>query len=211
MSNCKNNKINYTNYDYMINKCVNDSGGCLDTNIMTAINDDVCAVKQDYQESVMAGMYTLSNFKSCDCNHDNIINTALSNASIFINDGYGSVGNNGCLIDNNSSIRTGELTNKNCKNQLLSRINNNPNMSRGPLDICAQSVICSPEFLTENKGCNTATVVDYNRFVPFVPCLKNNIQAPIHIIPEMSNPSWVRGGISTRDLVKNTNYLNSCI
>lgn len=210
MNNCQNNNINYTNYDNYINKCITNSGSCLPTYKMTGLNDDVCTVKQEYRESVMPGMYNLSNFKSCDCNHDNVIKTALNNQTIFVNDGYGTYGNKGCLIDNNSNLRIGELTDKNCINHLISRINDTPNMSRGPIDVCAQSIIFSPEYFTRNKACNTATATDYNRNTPLVPCLKSNIQNPKHIIPEMSDASWVRGGISTRDLVKNTNYLNIC-
>lgn len=45
-----------------------------------------------------------------------------------------------------------------------------------------------------------------NRFVPLVPHLKENIQNPKHYIPKY----WVRGGMSTRPVIQNIDYLKKC-
>ena len=42
--------------------------------------------------------------------------------------------------------------------------------------------------------------------MPMVSCLKKNIQDPKHLVPEY----WVRGGMDTRTIVRNINYMKSC-
>jgi len=210
MSNCNKNNIIYKDYDDRINNCINYQNKCLDTHLLTSLKNDLCSVRKDFQESVLPNTYILSNFKDCNCNHDDALDMALNSKTVMVNDGYGSVGNNGCLIDNNSYLRYGMMTNNGCINQTYPRINSVPNMSRGPVDVCAQSVLSSPELTNNNSACDSVMSVDYDRFIPMVPCLKNNVQNDTHIIPELSDPSWVRGGLSSRDLVKNTNYLEVC-
>ena len=39
-----------------------------------------------------------------------------------------------------------------------------------------------------------------------IPNLKKNIQDPNHIVPEY----WIRGGESTRNVVRNIDYLKNC-
>ena len=46
----------------------------------------------------------------------------------------------------------------------------------------------------------------YTHFIPLVPHLAENVQNVDHIIPTY----WVRGGMSTRTIVRNIDYLKSC-
>ena len=59
--------------------------------------------------------------------------------------------------------------------------------------------------LTKNLKRNMDLAVSIDRFVPMVSCLKN-IQDPRNLIPEY----WVRGGMDTRTIVRNINYMKSC-
>ncbi len=47
--------------------------------------------------------------------------------------------------------------------------------------------------------------VTIDRFTPLIPCIAENIQNTEHIIPD----HWVRGGMSTRTVVRNSDYLAS--
>ncbi len=47
--------------------------------------------------------------------------------------------------------------------------------------------------------------VTIDRFTPLIPCIADNIQNTDHIIPD----HWVRGGMSTRTVVRNADYLSS--
>jgi hypothetical protein len=50
--------------------------------------------------------------------------------------------------------------------------------------------------------CNTDRGVAIDRFEPLVPHVKQNVQNTQHIIE-----SWVRGGVDTREIVRNSDYL----
>ena len=56
------------------------------------------------------------------------------------------------------------------------------------------------------KSKSNLTGIYINRFIPMIPKLKKNIQDPNHIVPEY----WVRGGESTRNVVRNIDYLKNC-
>ena len=49
-----------------------------------------------------------------------------------------------------------------------------------------------------------------NYFTPMIPKLKTEIQDHKHIIPEDSKGDWVRGGLPTRQMVRNSDYLRRC-
>ena len=56
------------------------------------------------------------------------------------------------------------------------------------------------------KSCNSLSGASANRFIPLVPCLKDNVQNVSHIVPEY----WVRGGMNTRTIIRNIDYMKSC-
>lgn len=56
------------------------------------------------------------------------------------------------------------------------------------------------------KSNNITSSYSADTFIPLVPSIAANIQDPKHIIPEY----WVRGGMSSRVVVNNIDYLKSC-
>ena len=46
--------------------------------------------------------------------------------------------------------------------------------------------------------------------MPMIDHLKNNIQNPQHIVPEVALDGWVRGGAPSRQIVKDIEYLERC-
>jgi len=57
------------------------------------------------------------------------------------------------------------------------------------------------------KSINPLSGITINRFIPLIPCVKNNIQDPKHIVPT----NWVRGGADTRAVIKNIDYRKQCL
>jgi hypothetical protein len=51
-------------------------------------------------------------------------------------------------------------------------------------------------------------VNEQNIYTPMTPNLARNVQNPIHIISEDVNKRWLRGGIPSRQSVKDYDYLN---
>ena len=57
-----------------------------------------------------------------------------------------------------------------------------------------------------NKSTNSLKNYSVDNFIPLVPYLAENVQNTEHIIPTY----WVRGGMSSRTVVRNIDYLKSC-
>ena len=56
------------------------------------------------------------------------------------------------------------------------------------------------------KSNNNVAAYSADNFIPLVPNIAQNIQNTKHIIPEY----WVRGGMSSRVVTNNIDYLKSC-
>jgi hypothetical protein len=59
---------------------------------------------------------------------------------------------------------------------------------------------------SHGRACGNYADVHIDTFTPLVPCLRDEVQNVKHIVPEY----WVRGGASTRVVVRNIDYLRMC-
>lgn len=181
---------------------------CIKINqINTKINQDTLLnsdnLKYQNEMSTAPGNYQVKNIYNC--NGINEINSFANLTNGFIaQDGYGI---NPRIINEESEIKYGNLTNKNNINQLFPRSIGTVPLLVKKMDLNADAFIKSPEYGDNSKSYKTVSDSDFNRFIPLIPCLENNVQNINHIIPENSLSYWKQGGISTRDLVKNTDYI----
>ena len=200
----------------MSSNCLNFSDfKPLNYNKNANLNDDACAVQTRMDRSQIPGKYSLNNFHSCKCTAPQQRNLALSQPTVNFQDGYGWTSMNGCNIDTDSKFRNNpnKLTNKNCKTILATRpYATVPYMGRG---------VGNPKIeLQLKEGTDTyqsrpnldlteENVTDF-AFTPMVPNLKKNVQNPVHLIPEVADKGWVRGGIPSRLLIQDSDYLQKC-
>jgi len=119
-------------------------------------------------------------------------------------DGYGFL--NASTVDADSSIRNGsKITHEKFKTQLNGRVFQAvPNLGRGGFIPNVESRLTQGEKTTEHKSCGALSEVVINRFIPMVPCLRDTVQDPKHIIPQ-----WVWGGEPTRDTVRQEEFLKA--
>jgi len=119
-------------------------------------------------------------------------------------DGYGK------MIDMESKLKQGSITNYKDKQQLQSRgFKGSPYMGAGETHIVnpmLYSKLISGNDTRVKKAADTLAGVSIDRFIPLVPCLQENIQNPEHIIPQY----WVRGGESSRSYIQNIDYYKLC-
>jgi len=86
-----------------------------------------------------------------------------------------------------------------------------PNLTKGYYDVDTESIIRPGDFSSDQKPCiGTSEVTFGNYFLPMIPKLKEEVQDHRHIIPEDSKQDWVRGGLPTRQMVRNADYLRRC-
>lgn len=113
-------------------------------------------------------------------------------------------------INNSTLLRNGELQNLEPKKELDTRIfPGSPFMGSG------QSVLKNTDLSSRlkfgedtrtSKSSNALSSYSADNFIPLVPSIAENIQNVDHIIPTY----WIRGGMSSRSVVRNIDYMKSC-
>ena len=165
----------------------------------------------DTQQQLGPGRYELDNMYGCNCLLPDARNLQLSQPAINFQAGYGSVGEHGCIVNENTFLRDSLLTNKKYINQLSSKYNAGF-FGKGKFNPNVESVIQGGNLTNfGGRACNVLSGVTIpNYFLPMIPRLSNEVQNPIHIIPEDNSEGWVRGGIPSRDVYKLMDYNQRC-
>ena len=179
-----------------------------------SIRADQLTMDLDVMQSQGPGYYHLDNQFACECGLKEAQPIQTSQPGIHLKGGVGWIAENGCLVDNDSTLRQDkeQLTNNRQINQVTVRLSaTTPNLSKGFYDVDTESIIRPGEFASDQKPCIGNSEITYgNYFLPMIPKLKTEVQDHKHIIPEDSKQDWVRGGLPTRQMVRNEDYLRRC-
>ena len=162
----------------------------------TNLKDDVCNETGDNVQNTNINNWVLSNYASCECNLDNVMEASLNNNGIIIKDGYGV---SECNVEKDTTLRVGNVE-RHYKSdlQLFPRpFLTTPSTIKGKYKSNLESKLISS--IITNKHRQMQNVNQDNVYTPLVPNLSRNIQNPIHIIPEDVRNDWPRGGISTTE------------
>jgi hypothetical protein len=125
---------------------------------------------------------------------------------ILQNSNYDINGNN---INQSTELRNSNIQNGS-KRELDTRL-----FPGAPLLITGESELKNTDLSSQlkfgketrtNKSTNSLKNYSVDNFIPLVPYLAENVQNTEHIIPTY----WVRGGMSSRTVVRNIDYLKSC-
>ena len=183
-------------------------------NIKGGINDDPIAINLDVIQSQGPGYYTMDNMYGCGCELKDARNVQLSQPMVNFNGGKGWIGEKGCLVDKDSELRENKerLTNKRYIHQLVERPHlTTRNLIKGYYDVDIESIIRPGIRTVDKKTCNNLSGIFIgNQYEPLIPKVLEEVQDTKHIIPEDSMNVWVRGGLPTRQMVKNKDYLKRC-
>tara|TARA_B100000900_G_scaffold278921_1_gene238535 strand:+ start:2842 stop:3558 length:717 start_codon:yes stop_codon:yes gene_type:complete len=165
----------------------------------------------DNEQRLGPGRRELDNMYGCECGLESARDLQLSQPAISFNAGAGYMGEQGCLIDNDSALRSELLTNKNYRNQLPQEYNAGF-FGKGAFDVDAESVIQGGNLTSfGDRACNVLSGVSIgNYYTPMIPRLSKEVQNSIHIIPEDNSTGWVRGGVNSRDVFKQLDYKQRC-
>ena len=163
----------------------------------SALGDDSCSIlsrdieNQRYNEYQMNGMTAAAACQS----RATLKAIELDNPNLHIRYGYGLLDQ--CSVDTDSKLRNDPngLTHDGKKQQLFTRLYTAvPNLGRGISRPEIESRLLQGE-VDESRHCTDGA--SWDRFVPLVACLKNDVQNDKHIIPD-----WTWGGEPTRDFVR---------
>jgi len=208
------NKLNFNSSNPQIQQqrnCVDFNGNAkLNINYKTMSHDDKCFVDIQTRQSMGPGSYGINNHYDCECEAPTTMRNATDNVMMFFKNGH-DVGS--CVIDESSNMRIGASRKfPKCPNQLFSRpYKTVPYMGRGAGNMVMESQITPGEDTSVKRSCNTLSGVSIpHYFTPLVPHLDYNIQNPEHIVEEVVDEGWVRGGSNSRLIVRDVDYLHRC-
>ena len=199
-----------------VSACTEQEANAKEFNLFTraSLLSDPIAVDLDIIQSQGSGYYTMENMHGCGCGLKDARDVQLSQPVINFEGGKGWIGEKGCLVDTDSELRTGKdrLTNERYIHQLIERPHlTTGNLVKGFFDVDVESVIRPGVDAGDDRACNSLSGITIgNYFTPMIPKLRDEVQNPIHIIPEDSMQSWVRGGLPSRQLQRNKDYLRRC-
>tara|TARA_B100000902_G_scaffold398451_1_gene465258 strand:+ start:1190 stop:1864 length:675 start_codon:yes stop_codon:yes gene_type:complete len=178
-------------------------------NSKASLNSDPAVVNMEIQQSFGPSNYHLDSMYGCDCGLEKAREVQLSQPYVNFKGGEGWMGENGCLIDKDSDVRFDVLTNKKYINQLPHLLNQGF-FGKGEHDVDTESIIRDSLITKIDRPCNVlsgSTTLPYS-ITPMVERLESEVQDPIHIIPEDTMAEWPRGGLPSRQIARNIDYLN---
>ena len=185
----------------------------LDVNNLTRLNNDYCEKESRVRNNQKISNYNFDNsYTSQSRNRKNYLDAA-NEIGLYQSTNFDG---RGVYVDNGSKLRNGVSGNiitseKSKETKLL----NARSLATTPFKGAGYSTLKNPDIrsdliigkLTRKSKKNMDLAgVSIDRFMPMVSCLKKNIQDPKHLVPEY----WVRGGMDTRTIVRNINYMKSC-
>lgn len=180
-------------------------------NIKTKTHDDQCYLDVHTGQSRGPGNYQTKSYFDCDRSIKQTVDIATNNHTMTFKNGYGAPES---LVDEYSNLRFGaSRENPKCPNQLFHRPNGGaPYKGRGIGDMNIESRLLPGEDTTTTRPCNVlsgASTLD-RVMVPLVPHLDKNVQNPEHLIEEVAEDGWVRGGSPSRLVIRDVDYLQRC-
>jgi len=184
-----------------------------DINMNTTLNNDCCEKESRIRNNRHMHDYNKQHVEcSTTVNNDNYMRS-LEKVGVF--QGNARDGS-GAFINGDSDLKNGKFgyiltsqKSKCSKNLDTSKYLNSPFLGSGETVLKnpdLKSRLLSGEDTHMDKSCDTLSGVSIDRFTPLVPCLKENVQDTKHIIPQY----WVRGGMSTRNIIRNIDYMRTC-
>lgn len=177
------------------------------------LQNDVATITLDTHQSIGVGAYQLDNMYGGECALKNAREIQVSQPAINFNGGRGWMGEKGCLIDNDSNLRFYDSTNLRFINQ-LPNLQTNGFFGKGDFNVDDESIIQSSNITKLDRPCNVLSGVSIENLQPALfpmnERLKSEVQDPKHIVPEDSMTSWVRGGLPSRQIARNVDYINRC-
>lgn len=171
-------------------------------NRLSRVRDDLCGIEQYYKQSVGPGDYMVTNLVP-DAREVNPL--SVNQLLIYPREGYGL---NNKSIDADSILRNQpEYKNNRCiiRNQARP-FATVPYMGGGRGNPDVESLLLHSEQVRQGKECGTVTEEFFTQqYTPLIPTVKENIQNPKNLVPEVAAAGWIRGGIPSRSYIRDVN------
>ena len=171
-------------------------------NRLSRTRDDLCGVDQYYKQSVGPGDYAVT-YLVPDAKKVNPL--SVEQLLIYPREGYGF---NNKAIDADSILRNQpEFKNNRCIIRSQARpFLSVPYMGTGRGNPDVESLLLHSEQVRQGKECGTVTEEFFTQqYTPLIATVKENIQNPKNLVPEVAAAGWIRGGIPSRSYIRDVN------
>jgi len=174
----------------------------------TNIKSDKCFyTSQDKNNQVMFDYNFLPSVTKNNSNTRDSYLNSTNTLGILQDTNYDISGKN---INESTLLRNGVMQNGVSRRELDTRLfPGAPLMSVGQSELKNTDLSSRLKFGEEtrsSKSANATSSYSADNFIPLVPSLAENVQNVDHIIPTF----WVRGGMSSRAVIRNIDYMKSC-
>ena len=177
----------------------------------TRIGDDMCGITAREAQNSAVGSYNTTNFFLNWCGMKQPIEFATQQPNMFYNGGFGPCGAGGCNIASDSNLKIGSLqTHPKCKISLQQRpFATVPYLGKGPPRPVLESRLQQGAQINDLKSCKTVTDKSFNNhsLTPLIPSVEATIQNPNNLVEGVATAGWIRGGLPSRELIRNQDYL----
>ena len=178
---------------------------------MSRIGLDECSLSQDMIQNVNACNYMTQNFFASDCSMKKPIDLATTQPGIMYNGGY-NVGAGGCNINDSSKLQIGTIqTNPRCRIDLFHRpFATVPYLGRGSVNPVIESQMLQGEQNNNKRSVNNLSEKSYIKYqqTPLLPAVQEKIDNPANKIENVAYDGWVRGGVPSRELTRDNDFVN---
>ena len=180
-------------------------------NNMGRMGNDACENSQRNVLNVKHANYSLKNLYNLECDMKKPIEFATNQPNIFLK-GSNQVGPNGCNIDDNSQLTIGSTqTNPKCRLSLYPRpYLTVPYLGKGTCNVGVESNLQQGDSNRTKKSVQAASEICYmdQNSYPMMESLQNTVTNPNNLIEDDAAAGWIRGGLPSRDAMRNHNYYN---
>lgn len=178
---------------------------------MSRIGNDSCCIDQTSIQNVASCNYMTQNYFASDCSMKKPIDLATTQPGIMYNGGFNS-GAGGCNIDTSSKLLIGTIqTHPRCHIDLFQRpFATVPFLGRGSVNPVIESQIQQGEQIVNKRSVNNLSEKSYIKYhhTPLLPAVKDKLVNPVYQIESVASEGWVRGGVPSRELTRDSDYFN---
>ena len=179
---------------------------------LTRIGQDPCGITAREAQNTAFGSYSTTNYFLKWCGMKQPIDFATEQPAIFYNGGFGNYcGAGGCNINSDSNLKIGSIqTHPKCRISLYERpFITVPYLGRGPPRPVLEARLQQGITINDTKSCKTITEKSFDPYliVPLIPSVAATIQNPANLVEGVAAKGWIRGGLPSRELTRDQDYL----
>jgi hypothetical protein len=174
---------------------------------MSRIGNDSCYIDQTYIQNMAFGNYNVHNYFGSDCMMSNPIQLATQQPGVNYSGGH-QTGAGGCNINANSLLKLDTIpAHPRGRIDLFQRpFITVPYLGRGYVDPIVESKMMQGKYNYNKKSSNNTTEISYIPYstTPLLPDIKDRLENPIYSVEGVASNDWIRGGIPSRELTRDT-------